>query len=569
MDIRTRFHRALAGLLLLLPLPAVSSMDAQTAVPAAPERIEHVIRRLLEDGRAFAAQPLLRPAELARFYAAREYQPAWSDHLGLLPRAYRLRALFRAAADEAIDTSGLHLREIERLQWPSTPAAQARLDLHLSDAFFAWALKLGRGQIDPRSVDVKWFIELPSPDVVGLLEQAIAAADLGVAVEALTPHSAAYRALRRQFVRYRELAAQGGWPLIPARGPKLVPGAVHADIPVLKRRLRLTGDLGPGDDEPWFDETLAEAVRRFQRRHGLQDDGVVGRRTRQALSRPVEQRLRQIALNLERWRWLPRDLGRRYILVNMAGFELQVREDDEVRLSMRVIVGKPFRATPTFRENMTYLVFNPYWNVPGKLARRDLVPALLRDPAYFERKRIRVLSGWDADAVELDADAIDWRQYAGGRYLPYRLRQDPGPDNSLGRIKFMLPNPFSVYLHDTPSRHLFQRPVRTFSSGCIRVEKPVALASYVLGEGWDGRAVLEAIDAGRNRVQRLKAPIPVYILYQTAWVDEAGHMQFRDDVYQRDRRLAGLLPTALVRPPLSPGDDGLTPGDPSISLLGR
>ena len=227
----------------------------------------------------------------------------------------------------------------------------------------------------------------------------------------------------------------------------------------------------------------------------------------------------------------------------MAGFEMRVVEDDRSAMSMRVIVGRAYRSTPAFSESVKYLVLNPYWNIPTSIASADILPKLRQDPGYLARQRIRILSDWSEKARELDPLEIDWSQV--GRRMPYRLRQDPGPQNALGRVKFMLPNRFNVYLHDTPHRELFDRTVRTFSSGCIRLERPLDLAAHVLkgDAGWSLEAIRGAIESGERRAVRLPEPLLVYLVYWTVWVEKDGSVQFRDDVYGRDR----LLTEALAR----------------------
>jgi len=358
-------------------------------------------------------------------------------------------------------------------------------------------------------------------------------------------HLSGYRLLRQTLFRYLWIRDRGGWPQLPPQGPVLKMGDVGDEVSRIRRQLKVVGDLSEDTPESeMFDSDMERAVRHFQYRHGLEQDGIVGRKTRAALAVPVEQRILQLTINLERWRGLPRDLGGRYIMVNSAAFLLQAHAGDRVPLEMRVIVGRKNLQTPTFSESMRYLIVNPYWHVPNKIARVDLIPALLRDPGYFSSHHIRVLSSWREDAMELDPLSVRWSEYLSRRAIPFQLRQDPGPHNALGRIKFMLPNRYSVYLHDTPSKQLFKHTVRTFSHGCVRVEKPLELANYVLGGGVDGRtpsALESIIQQGKTRTILLPRPVPVYVVYMTAWVDPRGKVHFQRDIYQRDQRLAARM----------------------------
>jgi murein L,D-transpeptidase YcbB/YkuD len=266
-----------------------------------------------------------------------------------------------------------------------------------------------------------------------------------------------------------------------------------------------------------FGEDLAAAVRRFQARHGLEEDGIVGPRTRAALNVPATERIEQVQVNLERRRWLPPDLGTRYVLVNIAGFFVGLYDEERLTLGMRAVVGRPYRRTPIFSDRIRYLVFNPSWGIPARIAQDEILP---RGHAYMARHHIERVGS--------------------------RLRQRPGSGNPLGRVKFMFPNRFNVYLHDTPARSLFEEPSRGFSHGCIRLEKPLALASALLApQGWTSAEVAEAVDAGTSRRVSLEVPVPVHVLYWTAWVDAAGTMQFRDDVYGRD----DAVRRALAAPP--------------------
>ncbi|NIO06699.1 MAG: L,D-transpeptidase family protein, partial [Deltaproteobacteria bacterium] len=247
-------------------------------------------------------------------------------------------------------------------------------------------------------------------------------------------------------------------------------------VSALRSRLIASGDLdgSPERDYDLFDEALEWGVRRFQKRHGLKVDGIVGSRTLKTLNVPVEERMRQIELNMERWRWLPNDLGRRFILVNIPNFELYVVENDEILMTMRAVVGRRYQRTPVFTGEMTYLELNPYWHIPTKIATQDILPSIRKNPNYLIKKKIRVFQSWEAQAPEIDPESIDWSQITTENFS-FKLRQEPGPSNALGRVKFMFPNRFAVYLHDTPARKLFQKTRRTFSAGCIRIEKPVEL----------------------------------------------------------------------------------------------
>ncbi len=279
---------------------------------------------------------------------------------------------------------------------------------------------------------------------------------------------------------------------------------------------------------------------------------MVGPATLQALNVPAGIRARQLALNMERWRWLSQELGRRHVMVNIAGFWLEVIEDRQTILDMRVIVGRSYRRTPVFSDQISYLVLNPYWNVPQSIAVNDILPQLKRDPAYLSKQHMKLFNGWGTDARIVDPSAVNWSKITATSF-PYRIRQEPGPNNALGMVKFMFPNKFSVYLHDTPARELFARSLRTFSSGCIRVEKPVELAAYLLQDqpGWTAEEIKKRSGQTQEQTVRLTRSVPVHLLYWTSWVDDAGPVQFREDVYGRDLLLSNALeeaPPAPARP---------------------
>ena len=317
----------------------------------------------------------------------------------------------------------------------------------------------------------------------------------------------------------------------------------HEQVVLLRRRLKVTGDLAvdPFPDMDIFDRRLEEAVRRYQQRHGLEVDGKVGPQTRRSLDITVSERIRQIRINMERWRWLPRKLGKRYVMVNMTGFELYIIESDSMVLSMPVIIGHSLRSTPTFSGLISYMEYNPYWTIPRKLVLEDIIPRQLRDPSYLSRESIKVYKG-RGNAKEIDPKTVDWSNQD-ENHFPYWLRQEPGPKNALGTVKFMFSNPYAVYLHGTPDRHLFAPVVRAFSSGCIRVKDPVRLAAFLLNDGslQKEEEVLASIHLEINQRVTLPIAVPIYLVYWTAWVDQDGKMHFRHDVYGRDTRLNELF----------------------------
>jgi murein L,D-transpeptidase YcbB/YkuD len=275
---------------------------------------------------------------------------------------------------------------------------------------------------------------------------------------------------------------------------------------------------------------------------------VLGPKTLAALNVSVEARIRQIELNLERWRWLPKDLGGCYIMVNIAGFELAVMEGTDIVMTMPVVVGTAYRKTPVFSARMNHLIFAPYWNVPPTILREDKLPKIKADPGYVQRQHFEIVRGTEENPTFLDPWNIPWRKVTAATF-PGHLRQTPGPWNALGRVKFMFPNAFDVYLHDTPDKHLFVRDARTFSSGCIRIQKPLDLAQYLLEEqGWDRDRILAAMARSKPLRVELVRSLPVHVLYWTAWVDAEGILQFRDDIYLRDLDLDRALNRRRAEP---------------------
>jgi murein L,D-transpeptidase YcbB/YkuD len=491
---------------------------------------------------------------LPEFYRARDFRPAWIDDGLALADATSFLDALRLVSGDGLDPRNYHLAALESLLAEVKaangkklrkvrPEALADLEMLLTDAFLLCGSHLVHGQVNPETIQSEWFVKGRYEDLAAVLEKGLAANDIPGALDSLRPQHAVYQGLRKAYQDFGAVAAAGGWPEFPP-GPKLVKGNQDARVEALGKTLAAMGDLDPSESNggALFDEGLAAAVKVFQRRHGLEPDGVVGAKTVIALNVPAAERLNQIRANLERWRWITPDLGERYILVNVADFRVGVFEGGREVLSMPAIVGRAYRQTPEFSGRMSYIEINPTWNVPPKLAREDILPNLKKDPRYLQEKGIRVFRDWTEGAPEIDPAAVDWSRVKADN-LAYKFRQDPGPHNSLGRIKFMFPNKFDIYLHDTPERGLFSRAVRDFSSGCIRVEKPVDLAEYILRDdpNWTRDKLLAAMDGQETRVINLRNPLGVHLLYWTAWLADDRRVQFREDIYLRDAALYRAL----------------------------
>lgn len=480
---------------------------------------------------------------IQEFYAKRGFRAAWSK----AHNAEQLRKALADSYDDGLDPADYHLPLLEKLSQQlneagSTPVLRAQYDVLLTEALLRLAYHLSFGKVDPETFDAQWNYgrTLASTDVAQEVEQALAAEDVYQRVEALKPTHPLYVELKRELVRFRAATASAVLPAIPA-GPSLKPGMSDARVPLVRNRLAASGDLSVSESSGSmeYDPPLVTAVRKFQQRMGLQVDEVLGPGTIAELNVPPADRIRQLRVNLDRGRVLLRDLPDAFVVVNIAGFTIYFVRGEHVVWNARVQVGKTYRRTPIFRSDISYLVFNPTWTVPPGIIQKDILPAAQRDPDSITRKGLKVL---DANGRELNPRSIDWTRFKSG-HIPYTLRQDPGPANALGRVKLMFPNPYLVYLHDTPSQALFDRAERTFSSGCVRVERVLDLAELVLDdrEHWNQASIARALDTGQTRNVTLSRKIPVLLTYWTAWVDPQGRTNFRRDIYGQDAQWAQAL----------------------------
>jgi len=458
---------------------------------------------------------------------------------------------------------------------PGTAAVTAACaDIGFSLAAWQAGWRLWHGQVGPRAVvDRDWRLPAPEFDGAGLLTRLHAAASapadpsppdalagtLHAELMALRPSHPGYLALQaaRQGLQ-QTLQLEGDWPVPQGLPRRLDPGDRHPAVPLLRARLQREGSLPvaevaggttadpdaavavPGSDPDHYDVALVEAVQRFQARHGLKPDGVVGRATQALLAHSLADRLALVDANLERWHWLPRDLGERYLWVNLPAFRLELWQQGQLARVHRVIVGRTDRATPVLADSARRLILNPDWNVPRSIAVKDYLPKQQEDGTALEHKGLRV---FDRSGAPVDPAEIDWASLSGADF-PYRLYQPPGRDNALGQIKFPLSNPYAIYLHDTPSRRLFERDRRAFSSGCVRVQQPLELAAHLLApeDPVTARAQIDTwLESPHSRSVTLPEPVPVYLVYFTVWVGEDGALRLAEDLYRRDAPLLRAL----------------------------
>jgi murein L,D-transpeptidase YcbB/YkuD len=525
----------------LAPTLLLSGLLAAWVVAAA----DAVIRQAMEDIQASVDGPRLQsPHLLDALYARSGHARVWMKGGMLTAHGRALVDILADAQDHGLDARDYHLPEISAAIAAGRMAdgAGAALDLLLSDGALTYATHLLSGKVRPEQLYDSWKARPRAQDVVSPVWQALSAdaPSLAGVYEKMAPQDPRYRQLKALLADLRDSIG----PPLPTI-PRLLLRLGDRGPAVSSVRQRISAWLGGGRADGGsdvYDIALEAAVKQFQLRHGLEPDGVVGPKTLKWLNRSYAQRMRQVRVNMERWRWMPAELGHRRIEVNIAGFRVEVMEADRKVLSMRAIVGKPYHKTPVFSDRMAYLVLNPSWNVPWSIAVNEILPKIRREPGYLSENNMRVLSGWGYDAEVVDRDGIDWATMTGERFR-YRLQQMPGEDNALGRVKFMFPNEFDVYLHDTPSRSLFTSESRGFSHGCVRIEKPLELTYYLLrGEPqWTKERIDRVLSSGVETEVSIRHSIPVHIMYWTVWIDGSGLPHFRNDVYGRDGPLAAAL----------------------------
>lgn len=496
---------------------------------------------------------------IQRFYQEREFHPAWLVDKKLTERAYEMRYEIQQAKFDGLNPSDYHLSplnsyfdKIEKSKEGGeglTTLEYASLDLLLTDAFIMLSSHLYLGKVDPDNLKTSWGIQRTAPElrIDKRLEKAIQEGSLRKSLEELYPSFTVYKKMRdglRELFDYQgKYLSESNVSWKPLKLSKSIKQQeVHDLIPEIRRRLMFWGflDVYEFDQEKFYDSLMEVGVKRLQYRHGMEQDGVIGQGTIQAINQRPEDLITTARVNMERLRWLPDNLKEQeLILVNTANFQLDYIQRKDTVLSSRVIVGKSFHSTPQFSAEMSYIVFSPTWTVPNSITRNEVIPAVKRNPNYLARNNMKVLT---ASGAEISPGSIDWAK-VNPRTFPYIIRQEPGENNSLGLVKFMFPNKHSVYIHDTPARSLFEREDRALSHGCIRLQKPFELAKLLLSfdAAWTDEAIRENMHLKKEKIVMLDRKIPVVVLYLTYWADSKGDYFFRRDLYSRDAEIFKAL----------------------------
>jgi len=471
--------------------------------------------------------------DLRGFYNSRNYQYAWFDPKGLNEQGISfwnlLTSYISLSKDSTLYDKELTLRMTDLTTDTSLhldARTLAHTDLALTGLFFRYAQTAYAGKLEP--ADLQWFIPRKKVDALALLDTLIARK--GSDAEGWEPVNPMYQALKKKLIQYNGIAEKGGWPAIPFDNKKSYkPGDSATVLIAVKQRLYLSGDLEQNDSSGSYNSALEAAVKKAQRSFGLKEDGVIGKTLIAALNVPAKQRIEQMLINLERMRWLPEKQAPDRIVANIPEFVLHVYEQNRKAFDMNIVVGKEGSSTVIFNDQLKYIVFSPYWNVPRSIVRNEIYPAMKRNPGYLARHNMESTG------------------MSGG--LPV-IRQKPGGNNSLGKVKFLFPNNYNIYFHDTPSKSLFNRDKRAFSHGCIRLAEPEKMASYLLRNdtAWTPEKIGAAMNLNKEKWVTLKDPVPVFISYFTAWVDEDGLLNFRDDIYGHDKKMAAQL---FIRPAMT------------------
>ena len=532
----------LRAALVLFAIMSAAAALADDIANSEALRIE--IENLRETGRlSIGGVDIATGNALANFYERRNFSPTWTnpDQVG------ELLELVLASRDDGLEPDDYHAEQIEyvyramsRGDTP-TPRQLAALELLFTDSLLRLGFHELYGRVDPSSLDPRWnFNSRPiGPDPLQTLQNAIDSPSLTEFADELFARGPLYLQLRTALKEYRQIKADGGWPNVPD-GPTLKAGMSDERVAKIAKRLVISGDIADAamDADNIYSDDLVRGVTLFQERHGLEADGAIGPATLEALNVSVETRIDQLRINLERARWVMGGIEDDFIIVNIAGFRAYLVNESKVIWETKVQVGKTYHQTPVFRDEIAYVVMNPTWTVPYSIASKEMLPRIQSDPDYFKTRTFDVRN---RAGENVDPETIDWSKLS-RRNFRYTFVQRPGPRNALGRIKFIFPNKYSVYLHDTPSKSLFGRSERAFSHGCIRTQNPFDLAELLLRpKGWDRERIDAQIESQETKTVHLAEPLPVLLLYWTTDIGPNGEQHFYKDVYERDERILAAL----------------------------
>jgi len=533
---------------LFLALLVSSPAASQTQV-GSNDSIQYLSEQLLLGSEVRVADAALAASNIIpEFYSRREFTPAWADadqideFVGLIGRAY----------EEGLNPNDYLHVELSSLvhdyrQNPDDADLKGKLDVLLTESLSRYGNHLIYGKVDPAQLDENWnwLRSSDGQDPVALVQQAIDSDSITAFINNFLDRGSLYQRMKAMLAEYRSLKDTGGWPLIDT-GPTLKLGMEDDRIMVIRKRLAVTGDLPGSEDNQsrMFDKALEQGVTAFQDRHNLDADGAIGARTLAAMNVTVDERIDQIRVNLERLRWVVRDIEDEFVVTNIASFQTFLVRNREVIWTGRSQVGRFYRQTPVFKAKIKYLQFNPTWTVPPGILRNDILPAVQKDVGYLAAKEMDLI---DRDGKIVDPATVDWSRYGAGRLPPYQFVQRPGPANALGRVKFIFPNSHFVFLHDTPSKALFDRTERTFSSGCIRVENPFVFAELLLNNPgkWNSDSIQKLLDNEKPQNVFLDEPLTVMLLYGTVGLSDMRLVRFYGDIYQRDARVLDSLNAAF------------------------
>ena len=498
------------------------------------------------------------------FYGDRSYELAWFRDNELVPEAEKFLAVINEASKEGLQPKNYKVIPFDSLfkayesmgrRDSARLELQKKIDLGLTASYFNYASDFYRGRVNPEEVgNVSWDVKKNKIKLHKALQTILKERESTYPYYEFEALHAGYVNLRNALAKYRELEAKGGWPKIELGKRKmLAKGDTAAAVITLRKRLNPDQPINESDPKMrLFDANLENQVKKFQMLHGLAEDGKVGGNTLKQMNVPVEERIDQIMINMERWRWIPKrmvpkSLDQKYIWVNIPEYKMYVYEDPDNDpeaerkykevMNMRVIVGKTMNSTPIFSDKLEYVVLAPYWNVPNSIVEKEIKPAILRNSNYLASQNMEVVTK-EKNPKQIDPFSIDWANVTESNF-PYMVRQRPGGKNSLGDLKFLFPNEYNVYLHDTPADALFSQNQRNFSHGCVRLEKPVELAKYLLDDmpEWNENRIRETISAGEETWITMPKRVQVYIVYFTSWADEQGNVHFREDLYGHDKKL--------------------------------